>query len=84
LKEAYIACNNEVQAKLINESLISKNNVLNCGQHPIQESQKKTVYHNIKNDDDEDFKEEDIEDEDDDVEFDDDDDEFENCNHFYK
>lgn len=67
MKDAFITCQAEIQAKIISEPIITKTSVStvnNPTQHQssVIESQKKTsAHHNSKNDDD-DFNEEDVED----------------------
>ena len=72
MKDAYILCQAEIQAKIISEPIVAKTNINlnNSLVHPTSapvDPQKKSAHHS-KNDDD-DFNEEDVEDEDDDVEY---------------
>lgn len=71
MKDAYILCQAEIQAKIISDPIIVKTtvNLTSSIQHPTSapiDSQKKPSGHHSKNDDD-DFNEEDVEDEDDDL-----------------
>lgn len=71
MKDTYILCQSEIQAKIISEPIVTKisvnltSSVLHPTSAPI-DPQKKPSGHHSKNDDD-DFNEDDVEDEDDDM-----------------